>query len=261
MKNLTSFTFYTFASSIVFTLVLSLVFSAVFTFSIPALSKTKRLPTNLTPDQQEPIDVVVPHNQFELQEYAVPVTNKTTKKFEVQASSWTPSDMTGNGYVDQAGGFQSDGAQVSLNFWDGGWDVSNSTISPKLGISFDQLKRTGRFPVLGAEQTLTQLMNLYSARIGAELAPQADLWGHLQPYFSLSILPTWAQTVGSTYSDGENHIYIAAEEVAGLAWRSPSLASFIGVRNLGIEIGVQGTQGLGSHLSGFGVLAGTRLEL
>ncbi len=223
---------------------------------------TKRVPPDVALEQKPDRDLNVPRSQLNLQHYAVPEEIVTVHNIELSASNWSPNNFGWTAaQVANAGNFQNTSAQITLNYWQTAWNMGHMTLSPKFGLSFAQLAREGTLEVLGHENRVKQTMNLYTLRVGAELAPVKDLLGLLQPFLDASLLPYWQQVQHSEYGLAENRTGLALEAVAGVAWRSPKIADIVGARNIGFELGLEGTQGLGANFAGIGVFAGSRLEL
>lgn len=242
--------------------VIALILITVFAFSAHgATKKKKRVPPDVALEQKPDQEIQVPQSQVKLDKYEDIQEDKTTQNFELNASTWSPKDLGLEGNVDETGTFKSSGAQISLNYWSFGWDVGSLKIQPKFGLSFAQLARNGTINIVGHESKVSQEMNLYSLRLGGEVTPKLTFLGHFQPYFDLALLPEWEQVMQSEYSDATERTGLALEEVAGLAYMSSSAGSFIGAQSLGLEVGVNVTEGLGANLSGVGIFAGTRVEL
>jgi hypothetical protein len=209
----------------------------------------------------------VPQPEIDLKTDQVDINAKKNIGFEVNVSSWVPSSFQTSADINGASNFQATGVpQISINLWNGDstWTFNWLNVTPKFGLSYDQLQRSASFSSANSNLTVTQNANLYSARAGVELtSSRGDFFGHLRPFLDLSLLPTWALATNSEVDeDGFSRGYLNFEEVAGLSWGFPRLANMLGAEGLAFEVGLEGTQGVsGSPLSGFGILAGTRIEL
>ena len=209
----------------------------------------------------------VPQPEIDLKTDQVNINAKKNIGFEVNASSWVPSSFQTDSNLSSVSGFQSTSVpQISINMWNGdnAWTFNWLNVTPKFGLTYDQLQRSGSLGISTTNLTVTQNLNLYSARAGVELtSSRGDFFGHLRPFLDVSLLPSWAlATTSQVDNQGFSRGYLNVEEVAGLAWGFPRLANMLGAEGLAFELGIEGTQGVaGSPLSGYGILAGTRIEL
>jgi hypothetical protein len=209
--------------------------------------------------------IVIPQSILEFSRVADASVVTRNKNFEFAASTWAPQGLSSSSYNPSMTGTYQRGTvpMVTFNRWmSDGVTVYGFNASSKFGLSFNQLHRSGTVPVGGGTKA-TQMMNLFSTRVGVEIKPEADFWGWLSPFVSLSVLPSWAVFASSELSDGSSTGLLAMEEVAGFALQSPAFGKALGLNNIGLEIGVLAIQGLSgpSGLNGMGVMAGTRIEL
>jgi len=204
----------------------------------------------------------VPTPEIDFNRYQVPPSIRSQYHLEVNLSSWSPNNFSDNSFI-AASSYKSSGMpKLDANIWSGAWNYKSVTIAPKFGLSYVQLERNGSLGLYNQNLNVTEVMNLYSVRFGAELTPQSDFFGFVQPFMSVSLLPTWAQSPQNALNEGSSSGYVNLEEIAGVNFHIRQLGAFLGVANAGLEIGLEGTQGIGgSPLSGIGLLAGTRIEL
>ena len=203
----------------------------------------------------------VPTSVVDFNRYSIPASSKAPYHVEVTVSNWAPSSYANESYVG-AGNFSADTPKLSLNLWSASWQWKEVDFTPKYGLSYEQLLRNGLLPIYGQTINSTEVMNLMSVRFGVEVRPHQDLFGQLQPFAALAILPTLAESPTSGVNDGSTKGFVSLEGTLGLNWNIPGLGPMIGAQKVGIEIGIDGTQGiLGSPLTGLGFLAGTRVEL
>lgn len=232
--------------------------------SSPALAATSKDVDSTGDGKPHPdIYVPVPAQVLDFTGIEGQIPAKKATHFEVTASSWAPNNYTSGSYLAGTNSFHTEGmGKLAINLWTDTWHTAGLVISPKFGLGFDQFVRQGQVEVSGQNSTVSQDVNLYSASLGIELTPQAEWRFHLKPYADLALMPTYAQSPQSQFDDGISNFYFNAQEVGGITWSSPWVANNLGVANFGIEIGVEGVQGLGSSpLTGYGVLAGTRIDL
>lgn len=223
--------------------------------------KKKALPASIGGSE---VTVPVPQSLLNFSSAPEPIEPKATAHWEIVASSWAPRALSEKAYVNDVGDFQRlKMPMFSLNIWRGdGLGLGPLKLVPKYGLSYSQLTRTATLQLSSSSYPVTQTMNLVSARAGLELTPEADLWGWVRPFISASLLPSLAVTSSSQISEGGSRGLLAFEEVAGLSLQVRPLGSALRVQNIGLEVGLQATQGAGdSSLSGVGVLAGTRIDL
>jgi hypothetical protein len=233
----------------------------------PSTGWTNDKDRNIGQGKDAEIYLPVPQPEIDLKTDQVQINAKKNIGFEVNASSWTPTSFNTPTDLASVSNYQSTSLpQISINMWNGdnAWTFNWLDVTPKFGVSYDQLQRTGSFGNSGTTLGVSQNVNLYSARAGVELtSSRGDFFGHLRPFVDLSLLPTWALATTSEVSYAEySQGFLNFEEVAGLSWGIPRLANMLGAEGLSFEIGIEGTQGIGgSPLAGFGILAGTRIEL
>lgn len=232
--------------------------------SSSGFAATKKKKTDKTADQQR-ADITVPVPAQVLDFTGIEAEAKKTKvtHIEFTLSTWQPSNFVQDSYLSNTGTFHSIGAgKIGANIWNDSWYAGPMVISPKFGFGFEQFARTGEVTVANQPTTVTENLNLYSANIGLEVAPISDLRFHLQPFFDLNVMPTIAQAPVGQFDNGISSTFWNVQEMAGLAWHAPWLASATGTSAFGLELGVEATQALtASPLAGFGIVAGTRIDL
>lgn len=224
------------------------------------IKKKKAAPKQETPD----ILVPVPQSVLNFASAPEPEAPKPSPHWEIAASSWAPRALSESAYLNDVSNFQRlKMPMLTFNFWrSDGNSLGVFKWGPKYGVSYNQLARQATMRLSGVDLPVSQTMNVFSARLGLEITLQKDWLGLVRPFFNVSGLPSFAVTASSEISEGGSRGFLAVEEVAGVSLQAPAVASVFGIKDIGLEIGLQATQGAGeSSLSGVGVLAGTRIDL
>ncbi len=224
--------------------------------------KKKKVATVLT----APADIVVPvpQTQFILSSAKPPAEPITGQAWEVSASTWTPQNLQEPSLVSNTTQFTSGSApQMSLNYISTKFqDVTQVKLAPKFGLSFMQVERDGNINLVDQQIPVHQTMNLYSLRVGLEVATASHLRGIFEPFFDASIIPTYAQASSSSFSAGINHLDTAAEGQLGCVVHLPTVAHWLTTEDFGLQAGVISTLGLfGTSYSGYGFSGGLRVAL
>jgi hypothetical protein len=209
------------------------------------------------------VSVPLPQSQLDLRDaYQEPLPPRV---FEIDASSWVPTQFSDESYLANTSDYKdSSFPKVSINSWRSAWHADTFTVTPKYGLSFVQLQRSGYLIYGGTPRQVQQTLNLYSLRLGAEVTP-TSFFGFedtVRPYLGLAYLPTIGMSSETAFNNGTNKLYHAFELSGGVVWNIPYFASLLNANSVALEIGAEATQGvLGSAVSGFGFMAGTRIGI
>jgi hypothetical protein len=209
------------------------------------------------------LSVEVPQSGLEIQRQLELPSLPQRQAMEFDISNWSPSGSSTATYLNSTSAFRrTDVPRVSLSIAREGWKLGPVLLSTKYGLAYSQMERDGQIVAYGQSSSVSQQVNLFSARIGMEVTPQRQFFGFLQPFAAASFLPTWGQAAADAFDDGISSLYFGVEGSLGVAAKLPKVAGWLGVQSVSLEIGVEATDGLkGAPLNGSGALAGTRIEL
>ncbi|MGZ3772242.1 MAG: hypothetical protein ACXVCY_00110 [Pseudobdellovibrionaceae bacterium] len=205
------------------------------------------------------IHVTVPKSQvvFEkMKDEAVP----KNYFIELQSSSWNPN-VSEPSRLNETNDFSSNG-NYAMTFLFGkdtssyeGIDFSN-----KLGLSYLQMSRSGKFKFGSSTVSASQNLNIYQVEASIQ-GTGAEVLKNVRPFFSLSLAPTSVQSVTSEFNNGVSEWYWLGKTRLGVVASVPLLASLTGLDKVAFEIGGEYSQNIfGTDLSGAGLFAGTRFD-
>ena len=218
------------------------------------------------PDSSTPRDYTTPVPQSSMYIHDPrEVDPEPSIAWEISASSWIPSNLASESVLPNTSKFHGGSVpQLSLNLEDDLTWLGNSPykLAARVGFSYAGFDRSGDFILNGGDNSVSQTINLYTLRAGFEVSrPTNFLPGHLTPYVGMAYIPTWEQAASSEFNDGFSKFVNAVEFEGGASCGIPPVSRFLHVENFSLELGVVGTQGLGSSLSGVGVFGGTRIKI
>lgn len=183
--------------------------------------------------------------------------------FELNTSTWEPQGIvTPSRLSDTTTFVKTKSSRPSFNVGIGEWDTRFGFLSPKLGLSFISLSRTGFLGFANAGYTVQQDLSVYQARLGLEwLAHEDVLIGNLRPYAGLAALPAWLQSPSSQFDDGLSELRWMGEASAGINYNFRPVARALGFSMIAASLGVETTELLSpKDLSGTGFVAGLRMS-
>jgi hypothetical protein len=184
--------------------------------------------------------------------------------WEFLASSWSPTNLKTESYLTNTSKATANIPQLSLNLdqaltWLGD---SPFKLASKFGFSYLGMQRSADFFETDANVGASQDINLYTLRVGLQVTrPTNFLAGHLTPFLGVAYVPTWVVASSSVFNNGTNDLDSAFEFTGGASCGVPPVSRFLNVEQFSLELGIQGTIGVGSSLSGVGVFGGTRIQI
>jgi hypothetical protein len=235
------------------------VFFAVGFLQTPALAARAKVQSSL-----EPTTVLVPVPQTQL--YLPDLIKREEPHnvyFDIYASNWSSERIEQRAVLPDVSPFATGTvSRFSLNGWSTDWAFSRFYVTPKLGVAFTQLQRTGRIDLAGANDVgITEWLNVYAGRLALEFSTSQSPESGLHPFLNVAVLPSWLQSPPNPLNrSGVSRTTLVGESQLGVAWYSKSIGNFLGTRTVGITAGLEGTTGLGDvAFQGYGFTIGSRI--
>jgi hypothetical protein len=187
---------------------------------------------------------------------------KATTYFEFNSSTWAPSGVVTNSRLENTTAFQKQhSTRTSFNIAIGEWDSRFGFVSPKIGLSYLALRRSGFLSFANGGYSVDQDLSLYQGRLGLEWVPHEDLVSHLRPYVGASALPVWLQSASSQFDEGISEFRWMGEVDAGVSYNFKPVANALGFSLIAATLGVETTELLSAReLAGSGVNLGLRIS-
>jgi hypothetical protein len=233
-------------------------------YSNPAVIRQMALTKYKTPTPENEADTVmnvtVPQTAMPLvrDDYRIPTAHYV---YEFTSSSWVPKSYSNPSYTVNTSNYDSAPVpKLSFNVLTEASNLGPVLIRPKFGISYEQLTRSGQLPVDEQGISVTEKLNLYSLRAGAEITTPKEYY-RLKPVFSLAALPSWEQANSSAFSNGISKYPLLVEATLGGTVRLTD-KPVLGTQALSLEAGLEETQDIGDKsLGSTGIFAGLRADL
>ena len=233
-------------------------------FSLTSFAaKKSRVKESVESDKEQVISVPVPKSEIQLEplRFAPP----RPVEFEFGLSTWEPRNFTRSSYTGEESKFAKNNLPA-LSFnrlgqiatWDNG-----IILSGKVGLSYLSLARSADSQLANAPTgELTETVNIFMARAGAEGSWLHVLpWG-LEPNVSFSVLPTFLTAEKSGFENGINAFGLPIEASLGILWRTGTRATLSrGDFSVGVAGQVISGSVGGSSLYGFGIEGELRISL
>ncbi len=180
---------------------------------------------------------------------------------ETDAANWVPTGYANPSYLQNTTNYNSASVpQISVNLLTDGMRIGSFRLRPKFGVSYEQLERGGELSLNQSSMSVTEHLNFYSLRAGAELSTERDYY-HIRPIASVALLPSWESASTSAFSDGISKTPFLYEGTAGISLRVLSTPSF-GIQSLSIETGVEHDEAFNDKtLAATAAYLGVRSEL
>lgn len=230
------------------------------TSQINSMALGKYESPNPTDASDSMINVQVPESSltFNSDKNLVPVHHYI---IEADAANWVPAGYANPSYLQNTSNYNSASVpQISINLLTNGARLGPLRLRPKLGVTYEQLERGGDLSLNQNNVTVTEHLNFYSLRAGAELSTERDFY-RIRPIASVALLPSWESASTSAFSDGISKTPFLYEGTAGISLRvlsSPSL----GMQSLSIETGVEHDEAFNDKtLAATAAYLGVRSEL
>ncbi len=211
--------------------------------------------------------IQVPKGQLNLTSNNLNSVQQPLFQLEFHSSNWAPQAFREISNLKETTEYTGGRTpSVTINMRTQGWDLEHVKLAPKFGVSYRQIQRTARMPILdpSLKQTVevSEDANLFTGRMGLEVSPQLFLYGQLQPSAGISFAPTWVQIASSEMTEGVGRMAMTWEQNVVITWWSTRLAKWTHVQDFGFEMGFENTSRLSEIApAGSGVLVGIRLEL
>jgi hypothetical protein len=190
----------------------------------------------------------------------LPEAQKGTRTLEMGLSSWLPGNFSLPSAINTTSSLgRGDLPLIYLN------TSAPLKLFPGLksvlGLNFVQLDRDGTVDPSGNGTTITQTVDMLSARIGVEYTPPRMSSYNVVPYATLAVLPTLAGASRSAFTSGS--LYFGVPGEVGLGARVKMKKLGIPWDGADFDLGVTGTDGTVDHsnIAGFGINAGVRFVL
>ncbi len=225
-----------------------------------AARKKKKAPVVVVPVEET---YTIPAAKTEMKIADIPMPKKATHEFEVTASTWTPKDFNHQSYLADTGSFErSNLPALSINSILKATELNdNQDISAKFGLTYLSLERFANSGIGGG--AAHELVNLFSARLGAEFADHHILSHGFEPAIGLYLLPTWIVGARTELDKGINAIGFPIEMSLDLLYRFNHGSQFIGNSGFVIGAGIHQIYGKveDADLTGLGVQGIFRLTM
>ena len=178
------------------------------------------------------------------------------------ASSWIPSNLDLSSRLSDAQPFERGAIPYLSAQWIGPsfFQGKRASLSPRVGLGFADLKRTGTYDYAGTAKSREQEAYLLPAEFGVEAAPTALSGKIAQAYFGASAMPMVLITARSEFDDGRGMFGLAAKFDVGANFAIGRLA---GTQPVLINVELLTTLGRISEggLNGTGIQAGARFSI
>ncbi len=232
--------------------------AAVLLMSVSAWASKKQIELPENPDLTLP----VPISEIKFDDSAVSVKKLPGTVYELSMSNWAPTAMSEPTSLTNTSDFKVVGMpEFSLNVSKTAYASDVFQLSPKIGLSFLGMQRTGQLGIGSSAYTVSQNLNIYKVRLGGEVAT-SHFWLGMRPVLALAAIPTWSQSSLSAFNEGVSQVDVSGEASLALEINISPLAEWVGLGETALEVGIETTKCFtGANLTQTAGFAGTRIGL